>query len=81
MITCPCCGHALQADGLTPTQAKALEFIKGFIAERGYSPSFREIMVGLGYESTCSVHRVLQMLVERGHIAYQRARRRSLVVL
>jgi len=34
--------------GLTPKRLRALDFIRGFIGERGYSPTLSEIASGLG---------------------------------
>lgn len=54
--------------GLTPRQRDALAFVTSYIARRGYSPTYREIMAGLGLKSTSGVHRLLHGLKLRGHL-------------
>ena len=39
----------------TKKQKELLDFISAFIAEHGYSPSYREIMSGLNYTSVATV--------------------------
>ena len=39
----------------TMRQKQLLEFISNFIAEHGYSPSYREIMRGCAYTSVATV--------------------------
>ncbi len=39
----------------TMRQKQLLQFIAEFIAEHGYSPSYREIMRGCGYTSVATV--------------------------
>ena len=53
---------------MTPRQAETLDFIKGYIAERGYSPSYSEIQKHLGLRSTSGVARIVASLEARGHI-------------
>jgi hypothetical protein len=58
------------AGTLRPTkkQRELLSFIEGFIAEHGYSPSYREIMVGLNYTSVATVALHVGNLIKRGHV-------------
>lgn len=53
---------------LTPKQKEVLDFIVGFIHERGYPPSFREIAAGLHLASPSTVHVHIQALRERGFL-------------
>lgn len=54
---------------LTPRQADALDFIKGYQASNGdVSPSVREIGAGIGIAGLGAVHRLLTGLEERGFI-------------
>lgn len=53
---------------LTPKQKEALDFIKGYIATKGYGPSYEEIRIGLGFSSRTSGHRLVHNLVKRGAI-------------
>lgn len=45
-----------------------LQFIEDFIARHGYSPSYREIMRGLGYSSVSTVAAHINNLIDRGHL-------------
>lgn len=47
-----------------------MEFITNFIESHGYSPSFREIMVGCGLNSTSSVAHHLSILRDMGKVEY-----------
>ena len=52
----------------TKKQRELLTFIEHFIGERGYSPSYREIMVGLNYTSVATVSLHVSSLIKRGHL-------------
>jgi repressor LexA len=52
----------------TKKQRELLTFIEGFIAEHGYSPSYREIMNGQGYNSVATVALHVNSLIKRGHL-------------
>ncbi|GAC1501985.1 MAG: hypothetical protein NVS1B10_06510 [Candidatus Saccharimonadales bacterium] len=52
----------------TKKQKQLLSFIESFIAEKGYSPSYREIMVGQGYNSVATVALHVSNLIKRGHL-------------
>lgn len=67
--------------GLTPKQAEALAFIKRFLAEHRYSPSFEEIRDGIGYRSHGRVHEILKALEERRHIRRLKCRARAIEVV
>lgn len=67
--------------GFTPQQRAALEFIKGYIAQNGVSPTFAEISDALTLNSKSGVHRLLQGLSERGAVSYLPHRHRSIRVL
>lgn len=67
--------------GLTPVQSKVLNFVDGFEAEHGHSPSYIEIMNACGLSSKSGVHRLVHGLVERGVLAAMPGRARSLVVV
>jgi hypothetical protein len=57
-----------------------LTFIEQFIAEHGYSPSYREIMIGLQYTSVATVALHVNNLVKRGHLRKREHSARSLEV-
>lgn len=65
----------------TKKQRAILTFIEGFIKEHGYSPSYREIMNGLGYTSVATVALHVNSLIKRGHIRKRDHEARSLEVV
>lgn len=72
-----------QAQPVRPTkkQQELLGFIEGFIAEHGYSPSYREIMSGLQYNSVATVALHVGNLIKRGHLVKRDHSARSLEVV
>ena len=54
--------------GLSTTRENILQFIHGFIDERGYSPTVRDILKGCGISSTAVVQYHLDVLEKEGHI-------------
>ena len=62
----------------TKKQKELLEYIEGFIAEHGYSPSYREIMNGVGYTSVATVALHVNNLIKRGHLVKRDNAARSL---
>jgi repressor LexA len=71
------------SDALRPTkkQKQLLEFIEAFIKEHGYSPSYREVMNGLGYTSVATVALHINNLIKRGHLRKRDRSARSLEVV
>ncbi|MES2971790.1 MAG: hypothetical protein V4702_05710 [Patescibacteria group bacterium] len=70
-------------DPIRPTkkQRELLTFIEAFIAEHGYSPSYREIMAGCSYTSVATVALHVNNLIKRGHIRKRENSARSLEVV
>jgi len=70
-------------NGIRPTkkQRELLSFIEDFINEHGYSPSYREIMTGLNYNSVATVALHVNNLIKRGHIHKRDRSARSLEVV
>jgi len=64
--------------GMTKRQFEALMFIRGFIAENGYSPNYTEIGEAVGLSGRASVHRLIHALRDRGSITLERQRSRSI---
>ncbi|MSR36548.1 MAG: transcriptional repressor LexA [Gemmatimonadetes bacterium] len=66
---------------LTKRQKEILDHIDGFIAERGYAPSFEEIAHHFGYSSLATVHEHLSNLERKGYIrkSYNESRSIELV--
>ncbi|HSX36454.1 MAG TPA: hypothetical protein VLH84_05995 [Patescibacteria group bacterium] len=71
------------SDTVRPTkkQRELLTFIEQFIAEHGYSPSYREIMTGLNYTSVATVALHINNLIRRGHLRKRDHSARSLEVV
>ncbi len=65
----------------TKKQRETLLFIEEFIAEHGYSPSYREIMRACNYTSVATVALHVNNLIKRGHLLKRDNRARSLEVL
>lgn len=66
--------------GLTKTQSRVLKFIDSFIMKNGYSPTYEEIGVALGYSSLATVHTHIRRLRERGYINNAKGQGRSISV-
>lgn len=71
------------ADIIRPTkkQRELLTYIEQFIVQRGYSPSYREIMDGLKYTSVATVALHVNSLIKRGHLKKRDRSARSLEVV
>ncbi len=65
----------------TKKQRELLAFIEAFIAEHGYSPSYREIMKNLNYTSVATVSLHVNNLIKRGHLQKRDHAARSLEVV
>src|SRR3954447_18245589 len=65
----------------TKKQKELLTFIEDFIAEHGYSPSYREIMAGTQHTSVATVSLHVNNLIKRGHLAKRDRSARSLEVV
>lgn len=66
---------------LTKKQLAVLEFIENFEEEKGYSPSYREIVMGLGLSSVSAVAEHIDNLVAKGVLRKNPGEARSLEVL
>ncbi len=71
------------AEKVRPTkkQRELLSYIETFIAEHGYSPSYREIMQGCNYTSVATVALHVNNLIKRGHLEKREHSARSLEVI
>jgi repressor LexA len=65
----------------TKKQKELLTYVESFIAEHGYSPSYREIMNGLNYTSVATVALHVNNLIKRGHLRKRDHSARSLEVV
>ncbi len=66
---------------LTKKQLAVLDFLQDFTDEKGYSPSYREIMSGLGLTSVSAVAEHIDNLVSKGVLKKVPGAARSLEVL
>tara|TARA_R100000935_G_scaffold58093_1_gene93896 strand:- start:1085 stop:1291 length:207 start_codon:yes stop_codon:yes gene_type:complete len=65
---------------MTPNQVKVLEFIKKFIADNSYSPSYEEIALHMNWKARSQVHNVIRQLEKRKYITYLPNHSRSVVI-
>ena len=66
---------------LTKKQLALLNFLQDFTDENGYSPSYREIMSGLGLSSVSAVAEHVENLVDKGVLRKVSGAARSLEIL
>jgi repressor LexA len=64
----------------TKKQKELLSYIEAFVSEHGYSPSYREIMKGLNYNSVATVALHVNNLIKRGLLQKRDRSARSLAV-
>lgn len=69
------------ATKLTKKQLAVLDYIQDFTEENGYSPSYREIMAGLGLNSVSAVAEHVENLVEKGALRKVQGAARTLEIL
>lgn len=72
---------ALNSVRPTKKQRELLSFIEEFITTHGYSPSYREVMNGLNYNSVATVALHINSLIVRGHLKKREHSARSLEVV
>jgi SOS-response transcriptional repressor LexA len=65
----------------TRKQKILLDYVSTFIAENGYSPSYREIQEGMGYNSIATVSIHVNNLIKRGQLVKRGKVARSLEVV
>jgi adenine-specific DNA-methyltransferase len=53
---------------ITKRQKEVLDFIKGFITDRGYSPTLEEIKKRLKLSAVSTVHQHINALIDKGYI-------------
>lgn len=54
--------------GLTPAQDRVYRFVKDYIDQHGYSPSYEEIRSNLGFQSLNAVFKHLKQIEDRGYL-------------
>lgn len=63
---------------LTPKQKVILDYIRGYIEDHEYAPSYREIAEHFGLKSVATVAEHIDALQEKGHLEKDRLEARSL---
>src|SRR5260221_5069146 len=66
---------------ITKRQRQVYDFLHDFIQRNGYSPSFEEIVDGLGLSSLATVHKHISSLEKKGLLKRDYNRSRSIDVL
>lgn len=66
--------------GLTRRMRETLSFIRAYIGRHGTSPSYDEIRAHIGLASKSGVMRLINELVDRGHITKRDRKGRSLAL-
>jgi SOS-response transcriptional repressor LexA len=67
--------------GLTRQQARALDFVRRYANEHGFSPSFQEVAAGVGLASKGGAKRLLDHLRDRGFISFAPRQARSIQLI
>ncbi|MGK2896398.1 MAG: hypothetical protein ACSLEY_02255 [Candidatus Saccharimonadales bacterium] len=70
----------MASERATKKQQELFQFVKDFIDEHDYGPSYREIMFALGYKSVSTVAVHVDALIAKGYLARRDNSPRSLEV-
>ena len=70
-----------KAGGLTARQAEVLAFLRAFIAERGFPPTYREMGLHFGWASSNAAGDFLRVLERKGHIIVDRFGSRAIRIV
>ena len=73
--------YSMKVQKITKKQQAVLNFLEDFTEENGYSPSYREIMNGLGLSSVSAVAEHIDNMVSKGILKKVPGAARSLEVL
>ena len=67
---------------MTKNELKVLKFVRNFIAQNTYSPSYEEIAQGCGYSisSSANAYRICKQLIKKGYLSKEEGKWRNLVV-
>jgi len=81
-IKCNLCDRTVEvAENLTDKQLQILNFIVEYRKKHAKCPAIREIMTGLGYQSTSTVFMHIEALILKKYLAKQPYRKRNLVIV
>lgn len=68
----------MSGERVTKKQQEVLEFVRTFLIEHDYSPSYREIMTALEYKSVSTVASHVEGLITKGFLTRRENSARSL---
>lgn len=72
----------MQQFSLTEKQARFKAFLIAYMARNnGLAPSYAEIASGVGFPSKSGVHRMMQSLIDRGHVVTIPGKTRAMRIL
>ena len=81
-IKCNLCDRTVEvAENLTDNQLQILNFIVEYRKKHSKCPAIREIMSGLGYQSTSPVFMLIEALILKKYLAKQPYKKRNLIIL
>jgi repressor LexA len=60
--------QTFKSNTLAPVQRQTLEFLRNFIADRGYAPTLKDIAEHIGVKSLSTAHFHLERLTDKGFI-------------
>lgn len=66
---------------LTTKQEKVLNAVRDFQSQYGYPPTIRELAEIFGQSSTAGIHKILQVLRQKGHLRKDDRKSRSLGII
>lgn len=61
--------NSFKSNTLAPVQRQTLEFLKHFIADKGYAPTLKDIAEHIGVKSVSTAHFHLERLADKGFIS------------
>ena len=65
---------------MTIKERELLAFLRGYVREHGYGPSYDEMAAHLGYHSKCTIRLLLASLERHGYVRKFAGRARSVEV-
>lgn len=66
---------------MTPRQQQVFDYIKSFIAVKGFSPTAREIVASLGIKHHSQAHAIINALINKGILDREFGKARALRVV
>jgi len=66
---------------MTPNQVKLLRYIKKYIADNEWSPSYEEMQKHMNIKSKSGIHALIKALVERGKVKNLKYKKRSVEII